>query len=64
MGIYVGCLPAHTYTVGFILNPHTGHMLPQVHVAYINNFTIVLYLRTVKVPPSDQFSVASNKVDI
>jgi hypothetical protein len=34
-----------------ILNPHTGHVLPQFYVVYDDDFTTVLYLHTATVPP-------------
>ena len=51
MGIYVGRSPSHASNVGLILNPHTGHVSPQFHVVYDNDFTTVPYLRSVDVPP-------------
>jgi hypothetical protein len=51
MGIYVGCSPSHASNVGLILNPRTGHVLPQFHVVYDNDFTTVPYLHTAAVPP-------------
>ena len=51
MGIYVGRSPSHASNVGLILNPRTGHVSPQFHVVYDDNFTTVPYLRTNKVPP-------------
>ncbi len=37
--------------VGLILNPRTGHVLPQFHVVYDDDFTTVPYLHTATVPP-------------
>jgi hypothetical protein len=34
-----------------ILNPCTGHVSPQLHVVYDDNFTTAPYLRTATVPP-------------
>jgi hypothetical protein len=34
-----------------ILNLRTGHVSPQFHVVYDNDFTTVPYLRTTTVPP-------------
>jgi hypothetical protein len=51
MGIYVGRLPSHASNVGLILNPLTGHVLPQFHVVYDDDFTTVPYLCTATVPP-------------
>jgi hypothetical protein len=51
MGIYVGRSPSHASNVGLILNPRTGHVSPQFHVVYDDDFTTVPYLRTATVPP-------------
>jgi hypothetical protein len=51
MGISVGRLPFHASNVGLILNPCTGHIFPQFHVVYDDDFTTVPYLRTATVPP-------------
>ena len=50
MGIYVGRSPSHASNVGLILNPHTGHISPQFHVVYNDNFTMVRSLHNVEVP--------------
>ena len=71
MGIYVGRSPAHASNVALILNPRTGHVSPQFHVVYDDDFTTVPYLRTGKVPPhweklvqqSAQFDRADNQKD-
>jgi hypothetical protein len=51
MDIYVGCLPSYASNVGLILNPRTGHVSPQFHVVYDDDFTTVPYLHTATVPP-------------
>jgi hypothetical protein len=51
MGIYVGQLPSHASNVALILNPRIGHVSPQFHVVYDDDFTTVPYLRTATVPP-------------
>ncbi len=51
MGIYVGCLPLHASNFSLVLNPWTGHVLPQFHVVYNDAFTTVPYLQTVAVQP-------------
>ena len=51
MGIYVGRSPAHASNGGLILNPRTGHVLPQFHVVYDDNFTTVPFLCKGEVPP-------------
>ena len=50
MGIYVGRSPSHASNVGLILNPRTGHVSPQYHVVYDDDFTTVPYLHTAAVP--------------
>jgi hypothetical protein len=51
MGIYVGRSPLHASTVGLILNPCTGHVSPQFHVVYDDDFITVPYLCSADVPP-------------
>jgi hypothetical protein len=51
MGIYVGCSPSHASNIALILNPRTGHLSPQFHVVFNDDFTTVPYLRTSTVPP-------------
>jgi hypothetical protein len=51
MGIYVGRSPSHASNVALILNPCTGHVSPQFHVVYDDDFTTVPYLWTATVPP-------------
>jgi hypothetical protein len=51
MGIYVGCSPSYTSNIELILNPRTGHVSPQFHVVFNDDFTMVPYLCTSMVPP-------------
>ncbi len=51
MGIYVGCSPAHASNVALILNPMTGHVSPQFHVVFDDDFTTVQHVQTTTVPP-------------
>jgi hypothetical protein len=51
MGIYIGCSPLHVANVSLIINPRTGHISPQFHVVYNDEFTTVQYLCTATVPP-------------
>jgi hypothetical protein len=44
MGIYVGQSPSHASYISLVLNPRTGHVLPQFHVVYDDDFTTVSYL--------------------
>jgi hypothetical protein len=46
MGIYVGCSSSHASNVALILNPRTGHVSPQFHIVFDDNFTTVQYLCT------------------
>ncbi len=50
MGIYVGRSPSHASNVALILNPRTGHVSPQFHVVFDDDFTTVQYLCTGMVP--------------
>ncbi len=50
MGIYVGHSPPHASNVALILNPRTGHVSPQFHVVFDDDFTTVQYLCTGMVP--------------
>jgi hypothetical protein len=51
MGIYVGWSPSHASNVALVLNPRTGHILPQFHVVFDDDFTTVKYLWKMTVPP-------------
>jgi hypothetical protein len=65
MGLYIGCLPSHAANVSLILNPRTGHVSPQFHVVFDDDFTAVPYLRTATIPPFWAESVsASSKLHV
>ena len=51
MGIYVGWSPSHASNIALVLNPQTGHVSPQFHVVFDDDFTTVEYLRKMTVPP-------------
>jgi hypothetical protein len=51
MGIYVGRSPSHASNVALVLNPRTGHVSPQFHVVFDDDFTTVDYLCKMTVPP-------------
>jgi len=51
MDIYVGRSPSHASNVTLKLNPCTGHVSPQFHVVYDDDFTTVPYLQTAAVSP-------------
>ena len=50
MGIYVGRSPSHASNVALIFNLRTGHISPQFHIVFDDDFTMVQYLRTGTVP--------------
>ena len=50
MGIYVGRSPFHAGSVALVLNPRTGHVSPQYHVVFDDDFTTVPYLNSMDVP--------------
>jgi hypothetical protein len=50
LGIYVGHSPAHAGSVALVLNPSTGHVSPQYHIAFDDDFTTVPNLRSGTVP--------------
>jgi hypothetical protein len=50
MGFYVGRSPSPSSNVALILNPRTGHVSPQFHVVFNNDFTTAPYLCTGTVP--------------
>ena len=51
VGINLGRTKSHAGNVHLILNPRTGHVSPQYHVIFDDDFTTVPYLRSGKVPP-------------
>ncbi len=51
MGICIGRSLSHASNVLLVLNPRTGHVLPQFHVVYDDDFTTVSYLQTATAPP-------------
>ena len=44
LGIYLGKSPYHAGSVALVLNPKTGHVSPQYHVVFDDDFTTVPYL--------------------
>ena len=44
----------HAGSVALVLNPKTGHVSPQYHVVFNNNFTTVQHMRDGTLPPSWQ----------
>jgi hypothetical protein len=67
MGLYIGRSPSHSHAanVALIFNPRTGHVSPQFHVIFDDDFTKVPYLRTATIPPYRADLVhASSKVHV
>ena len=52
LGIYVGNSPAHAVTVALVLNPRTGHVLPQFHIVFDDLFTTILFMKKSQLPPN------------
>jgi len=50
IGVYLGRSPAHAGNVALVLNPSTGHVLPQYHVIFDDAFTLIPALRMKTVP--------------
>ena len=50
-GVYVGMSPNHASSVALVLNLATGHVTPQYHVVFDDDFSTVQYLRTGERPP-------------
>jgi hypothetical protein len=52
VGIYLGRSPFHAGNVALVLNPCTGHISPQYHVVFDDDFTTVSSMREGTVPNS------------
>ena len=50
LGIYLGHSPAHAGSVALVLNPGTGHVSPQYHLVFDDNFTTIDNMRDGSVP--------------
>ena len=51
-GIYLGHSPCHAGTVALVLNLRTGHVSPQFHVVFDDEFSTVPYLSSTDPPPN------------
>ncbi len=49
--VYLGHSPFHTGSATLVYNPSTGHVSPQYHVVFDNDFTIVPYMKAGTIPP-------------
>ena len=50
-GVYLGHSPTHAGNVALVLNLITGHVSPQYHVVFDDEFTTVNYLNSTESPP-------------
>ena len=61
LGIYVVRSPSHAGSVALVLSPKTGHVSPQYHVIFDDNFTTVPYMNEQQVPPNWSNIVANSR---
>ncbi len=52
LGIFAGHSPPHAGSVALVLNPRTGHVLPQFHIIFDDLFMTVPYMKKSEVPPN------------
>ena len=64
LGVYLGHSPSHAGSVAIILNPRTGHVSPQFHVFFDDNFTTVPYMDKNQVPPNWANLADSSQEDV
>jgi len=50
LGIYVGRSPYHAGSVALVLNPRTGHVSPQYHLVFDDDFSTVPFMHSNDVP--------------
>ena len=51
LGVYLGISPFHANSVALVLNPKTGHVSPQYHVIFDDDYSTLSYMRQSKIPP-------------
>eukprot|EP00957_Ditylum_brightwellii_P032488 2462140-Ditylum_brightwellii.AAC.1 len=51
-GVYLGHSPVHAGNVALVLNLETGHISPQYHIVFGNEFLTVPYLQSHETPPN------------
>jgi hypothetical protein len=49
--VYLGHSLFHARSVALVYNPSTGHISPQYHVVFDNDFTTVPYMGVGTIPP-------------
>ena len=52
VGVYLGHSPCHAGSVALVLNLRTGHVSPQFHVIFDDDFTTIDYLASSTAPPN------------
>ena len=52
IGVYLGHSPFHAGSVALVFNPATGHVSPQFHVVFDNDFSTVPFMQRAIVPPN------------
>ena len=52
VGVYLGHSPAHAGNVALVLNLQTGHISPQYHLVFDDDFSTVPYLDSSEEPPN------------
>lgn len=50
--VYLGHSPFHAGSVALVYNPSTGHVSPQFHVVFDDDFTTVPYMEAGTIPPN------------
>jgi hypothetical protein len=50
--VYLGHSPFHAGSVALVYNPSTGHVSPQFHVVFDDDFTTVPYMEAGNIPPN------------
>ena len=50
IGVYLGHSPFHAGSVALVWNPTTGHVSPQYHVVFDDDFTTVPYMASGTIP--------------
>ena len=62
-GIYLGMSPSHASTVALFMDLGTGHVTPQYHLVFDDNFSTVNYLQQGTIPPFWSDLVRNNSED-
>lgn len=52
IGVYLGHSPFHAGSVALVFNPRTGHVSPQYHVVFDDDFTTVPFMEKGERPPN------------